>query len=203
MSGVCCSQFKFKFNIKFVGADLRNAQEHRMQDLLINTIWYDYVHSKAERRIATVICRTEPTNKRVMKKVTTVTRAKSVLPNMHNAQAAEITPGSDGMVPSAGAWRYLQRTRSIPSPPGVMGVHSTFLSLVTLTFDLRIQTPSSEGPNTYSLWIWCKSVQRFPRYLRHKQKKEKVTDGAKNRTLLNECGKNRDMLRRNGPITIK
>jgi len=45
-----------------------------------------------------------------------------------------------------------------------------FLSLVTLTFDLDIQTRPSEGPNTSSLWIWRKSVQRFPRYLRHKQK---------------------------------
>jgi len=46
-------------------------------------------------------------------------------------------PGSDGMVPSAGAAsRYLQQARSIPSMPGVMGVHNAFLSLVTLTFDL-------------------------------------------------------------------
>jgi len=37
-------------------------------------------------------------------------------------------------------------------------------------FDLDLQTRPSEGPNTSSVWIWCKSVQRFPRYLIHKQK---------------------------------
>jgi len=46
------------------------------------------------------------------------------------------SPGSNGMVPSAGVSRYLQQARSIPSMPGVMGVYSAFLSLVTLTFDL-------------------------------------------------------------------
>jgi len=51
-----------------------------------------------------------------------------------------------------------------------------------LTFDLDIQTSASEGPNTSSLWIWRKSVQRFPRYLSDKQKNkqnEQVTDSAK------------------------
>jgi len=37
-----------------------------------------------------------------------------------------------------------------------------FLSLVTLTFDL--QTRPSEGPNMCPVWIWCRSVQQFPRY---------------------------------------
>jgi len=44
---------------------------------------------------------------------------------------------------------------------GVMGVHSAFL----VTDDLDHLWPwhsnlLSEGPNTSSLWIWCKSVQR-------------------------------------------
>jgi len=71
------------------------------------------------------------------------TRAIDVLPNTDRTQAAVITPGSDGMVPSAGAWRYLQRSRSILSLPGVMGVHSAFfvpcdldLWSLTLTFKL-------------------------------------------------------------------
>jgi len=50
-----------------------------------------------------------------------------------------------------------------------------FLSMVTLTFDLDLQTRPSEGPNTSALWIWRKSVQRFPRYLIHKQKKHRLT----------------------------
>jgi len=66
------------------------------------------------------------------------------------------------------------------------------LSLVTLTFDVWAwHSNSSEmGPNTSSVWIWRKSVQRFPTYLRHKQKKtKKVTGSAKNGTLL-ACGNN-------------
>ena len=55
---------------------------------------------------------------------------------------------------------------------------------VPLIFDLDIQTRPSEGPNTSTLWILRKSVQRFPRDLSHKQK---VTDTTKNRTLL-ACG---------------
>jgi len=43
------------------------------------------------------------------------------------------------------------------------------LSLVTLTFDLNIQTRPSEGPNTSSLWIWRKYLQLFPRYSTRKQ----------------------------------
>jgi len=46
-----------------------------------------------------------------------------------------------------------------------------FLSLMSLAFDFDIQTRPSEGPNTSSLYIWCKSVQPFPRYLSDKQKK--------------------------------
>jgi len=99
---------------------------------------------------------------------------------------SKLPPGSNGMVLSAGVWRYLQRARSIPSPPGWWECTARFLSLATLTFDLDIQTLPSEGPDTSSQWIWRKSIQRFPRYLMHKQN-ENVTDGARNRTLL-ACG---------------
>ena len=97
---------------------------------------------------------------------TTETRAKDVLPN---------TTGSDGMVPSAADadWCHLQRAPSILSLRGWRECTARFLSLVTLTFDLDIETPLSEGPNTSSVWIWRKFVQRFPRYLIHKQKKTK------------------------------
>jgi len=44
-----------------------------------------------------------------------------------------------------------------------------FFSLVTLTFDLGIQTRPSEGPITSFLRIWRKSVERFPRYFIHKK----------------------------------
>jgi len=53
-----------------------------------------------------------------------------------------------------------------------------FLSMVTLTFDLDIQTRPNEGPNTSSLWIWRKSVHRFPRCFIHKK-----SHSVKNRTL--------------------
>jgi len=55
---------------------------------------------------------------------------------------------------------------------GVTAVLSAFLSLVTLTFDLDIQTCQSEGPNMSSLQIWCKCVKQFPGYFTHKQKKQ-------------------------------
>ena len=87
-------------------------------------------------------------------------------------QAAEITLGSDGMVPFAAEWRHLGDRRAQrafclwwPWP---------------LTFDLDSQTRPSEKPNTTSVRIWRKSVQQFATYLRHRQK---VIDGAKNRTL--------------------
>jgi len=57
----------------------------------------------------------------------------------------------------------IQTTRTPPKGPKMLG----FLSQVTLTFDL--QTRLSEGPS--SVWIWRKSLQRFPRYYIHKQKK--------------------------------
>ena len=73
-----------------------------------------------------------------------------------------------------------------------MGVHSAFLSLVTgdFTFDPDIQTHPSQGPNMYFLWIWRKSVQRFPIWFTNKVKKQKATDSANNRTLysLRACG---------------
>jgi len=53
------------------------------------------------------------------------------------------------------------------------------LSMVTLTFDLDIQTRPSEGPNTSSLWIWRKSVQHFRRYFIHEQKKSQAVPKTK------------------------
>jgi len=52
-----------------------------------------------------------------------------------------------------------------------------------LTFELSLQTCPSEGPDTSSVRIWRKAVQRFPRYFMPKQKAQ--TGGghsAKNRT---------------------
>jgi len=60
-------------------------------------------------------------------------------------------PGSNGMVPSAAARRHLQRARSISSLQVADGSAERVLSLVTLTFDLDLQTHPSEGPNTSSL----------------------------------------------------
>jgi len=60
----------------------------------------------------------------------------------------EVTPGRDGMVPSAAATRCLQRAHIIRTLPGLTGALNAFLSLVTLNFDLNIQSRPSEGPNT-------------------------------------------------------
>ena len=85
-------------------------------------------------------------------KFTITLDAKDVLRNLNRTQAAE----------RADKWRFC------------------FQWPWSLTFDLDLQTRPSEGPNTSSVWIWRKSVQRFPRYFIHKQKTQ--TDGAKNRT---------------------
>jgi len=105
----------------------------------------------------------------------TRTRAKDVLPNKPHA-GPEITPlGSNGMVPPSAVTSFAASAFHSVAAGGrwVMGVHSAFLSLVTLIFDFDIQTHPPEGPNTSSLWIWHKSVQRFWRYFTHKQTKQK------------------------------
>jgi len=56
-------------------------------------------------------------------------------------------------------------TQTTETPKNVI-----FLFLVTLTFDLDLQTHPSEGPNTSSVWIWHKSFQWFRRYFVDKQK---------------------------------
>jgi len=63
-----------------------------------------------------------------------------------------------------------------------------FLSVVTLTFDLDIQTRPTEGPSTSSLWIWRKSVQRIPIYFTHKQKSHTQCQ-KQNLTQFTMCGK--------------
>jgi len=47
------------------------------------------------------------------------TRAKDVLPNINLTQAPEITPGRDGMMPSAADARCLQPAHTIRTLPGV------------------------------------------------------------------------------------
>ena len=109
-------------------------------------------------------------------------RAKDVLPNINHTQAAvsvhcrhPITPGGDGTVSSAAAWRRLQRTAHALQCI-VNGDDSAVFRFFchrwpwSLTFDLDIQTRPSEGPSTYFLWIWRISVQPFPRHLSNKQK---------------------------------
>jgi len=51
--------------------------------------------------------------------------------------------------------------------------------------DLDPQTHPSEEPNTSSMWMWHKSVQRFRRYFIHKQKTQ--TDGAKTEPYAVYC----------------
>jgi len=66
-----------------------------------------------------------------------------------------------------------------------------FLSLVTLTFDLDLQTRPCERWNTSSVWIWRKSIQRFPGYFIHNQKETQI-DGAQKQNLpqFTACGNN-------------
>jgi len=66
-----------------------------------------------------------------------LTRAKDVLPNINRTQAPEITPDSNGMVPSAADARCLQPAHTIRTLPGVTEVLSAFLFLVTLTLTFK------------------------------------------------------------------
>jgi len=97
---------------------------------------------------------------------------KDVLPNIHRTQAPEITPGRDGMVPSAADARCLQPAHTIRTLPGWREWTARFCPWCPwhLTFDLDIQTLPSEGPITSILWIWCKPGQQCSRYLSDKQK---------------------------------
>jgi len=88
------------------------------------------------------------------------TRAKDVLPNIHRTQAAESSchhallspPDGDGMVPSAAAHHLQCTVHTLQcTVNGDDAAVFPALSLVTLTFDLDIHTPLSEGPNTSSL----------------------------------------------------
>jgi len=65
------------------------------------------------------------------------TRAKDVLPNIDRTQVAEITPPRAATEWSRLLVRYVICSERVlfRRCRGVMGVHSAFLSLVTLTFD--------------------------------------------------------------------
>jgi len=125
------------------------------------------------------------------------TRTRDVLPYINRTQAAEVTPGSDGMIPSAAAWRHLQRARYNAScsktdhsvaAEGWCQFTTRCLSLVTLTFDLwpwhwnmsqrgnkhvfpvnlaEIRSAVSETSDSQTKW----------------KKNNKVADSARNRTL--------------------
>jgi len=55
--------------------------------------------------------------------------------------------------------------------------------------DLQLQTRPSEGPNTSSVCICCKSVKWFPRYLIHKQKSHRQCE-KHNFMQFTACGNN-------------
>ena len=87
-----------------------------------------------------------------------LTIAEDVLPNTDHTQAAisvhschPVTPGGPTMVPSPAAplLRTVHALQCFVS--GDDSAVFTVLSLVTLNFDLDIQTRLSEGPNTSSL----------------------------------------------------
>jgi len=89
-----------------------------------------------------------------------IARAKDVLPNICRTQAPGITPGNDGVVPFTAAARCLQRAHTICMMLAVTPALSAFF----IPGDLDLDICQSKGPNTSSLWIWRKSVQRLPRY---------------------------------------
>ena len=93
--------------------------------------------------------------------ITVTTRAKDVLPNINCMQGPfdNAMHAADGTIPLLPGGRRAQKPVFVPG-------------------DLDIETRPSEGPNTSSLWIWRKSVQRFQRYLMIKHKKMKKSQTA-------------------------
>jgi len=139
-----------------------------------------------------VLCRTvTEKNKEKEQKPTT---ANDILPNKPHAGCnidhtlpalgTPITPDSDRMVPSAAAWCHLQQVHYNAFQWGAN------LSLVTLTFDIDIQIRLTEGPDTSSMQIRCKSVQRFRRYFILKQtNKSQTAQNNQNLSQFAVCGK--------------
>jgi len=105
---------------------------------------------------------------------------QAAVSSCYHALPSPPPPDGHRTVPSASRhlWRTAHALQCI-----VNGDHATVfpvLSMVTLTFDLGIQSHLSERPNASSVQILRKSAQRFPRcFIHHK----KVTDSTKNRTL--------------------
>jgi len=74
--------------------------------------------------------------------------------------------------PAAAEWRYMHKRVPFCRFRGWWECTARF---VPGDLDLDIQTRPSKGPNTSFVWLWRKSVQRFRRYLIHKQKINKKT----------------------------
>ena len=95
------------------------------------------------------------------------------------------------------SWKRLGKTKRLTLwdvLPNIKCTQSTerakkcrFLSLVTFTFDLDIQTCPSKGPNMSSMWIWSKSVQQFPRYFINKKSQRQRQ--KQNLMQFTACGK--------------
>jgi len=87
---------------------------------------------------------------------------KDVLPNVNRTQAAE----------------RAEKCRFCPWWPWPLTVH------------IDLQTHPSEGPNTSSMWIWCKSVQRFLSCFIHNQKTTDWRRQKQNLPQFTACGNN-------------
>ena len=98
-------------------------------------------------------------------------RAKDVLLNKLHA-GRQNHPRNWWNGPICCCMMLFAEVRSILSLPSDDRQAQHVLSLVTLTFNLDIQTRPSKGPNTSSVWIWRQYIQQFPTHLIHKQTKK-------------------------------
>jgi len=106
------------------------------------------------------------------------TWAKDILPNIHHSQATESSrhplPSprrqQNDPVSCCTSFAAYSTRLTMHCQWGGCSSFSSFVpgDLLDQALDLDIQTRPSEGQNTSSLWIWCKSVQQFLRYLMHK-----------------------------------
>jgi len=112
--------------------------------------------------------------------------AKDVLPNKSHARCRNHPhQRCNGLVRycitlfAASAWQcIMQQNGSFVCCQAWWECTARSLSVVTLTFDLDMQTSPSEGQNMSSLWTWCKSIPEI-----FGSQTKKITDSTKNRTL--------------------
>ena len=111
-------------------------------------------------------------------------------------QATKITPGSDGMVPSAAAWRCLQRACSIPSLLGRWECTAHFCPWHSNSserrtkhiFPVNLAQIHSAVPEIFDSQTDSTKNRTWRSSLRAAKKKERQTNGSYYKPKISPCG---------------